>query len=223
MTLKTKMSLLVFLTTVSIVSVGFSSWSITAESQAEIGGKIEVDNVVNNDDVIDYTIVSSLKFNEVGFIDSKGRISKQSEIIVDYTIDLTKCKTYLLNNSICSDVSIKYLSEQNTFNLFRNNTDGQFKNSFNVYYSLNNQESWLKYDTPLIDDYQCTTTFYFDNVLDKNYEEKYVGFSIKYCFEVDSGRYFYNNFYSVIGQENFEFLLSTSLTDYDYKNKIGGV
>ena len=42
MTLKTKMSLLVFLTSLSIVSIGFSSWSITAETNAELGGNIEV-------------------------------------------------------------------------------------------------------------------------------------------------------------------------------------
>ena len=45
MTLKTKMSLLLFLTSISIVSIGFSSWSITAESVAEAKGNIEVDNV----------------------------------------------------------------------------------------------------------------------------------------------------------------------------------
>ena len=43
MTLKTKLSLLVFLTTVSIVSVGFSSWSISIPET--IQGNIEVDNV----------------------------------------------------------------------------------------------------------------------------------------------------------------------------------
>lgn len=43
MTLKNKMSLLLFLTTVSIVSVGFSSWSITVPET--IQGNIEVDNV----------------------------------------------------------------------------------------------------------------------------------------------------------------------------------
>lgn len=43
MTLKSKMSLLVFLTTISIVSVGFSSWSITTPKT--IYGNIEVDNV----------------------------------------------------------------------------------------------------------------------------------------------------------------------------------
>ena len=48
MTLRTKMSLLVLLTSISIVSVGFSSWSITAETNAEIGGNIEVDNVIDN-------------------------------------------------------------------------------------------------------------------------------------------------------------------------------
>ena len=45
MTLKAKMSLLVFLTSLSIVSIGFSSWSITAETTAEINGNIEVDDV----------------------------------------------------------------------------------------------------------------------------------------------------------------------------------
>ena len=52
MTLKAKMSLLVFLTSLSIVSIGFSSWSITAETTAEINGNIEVDNVIDVKDCI---------------------------------------------------------------------------------------------------------------------------------------------------------------------------
>ena len=37
-----------------------------------------------------------------------------------------------------------------------------------------------------------------------------------YSFEVTSGLYFNNNFYSVLELEGFEFLLTASLTDYEY-------
>ena len=62
MKLKTKMSLLVFLTTLSIVSVGFSSWSIS--STDSIGGNIEVDNVTT----FDYKNTAyTIKYSEFGF------------------------------------------------------------------------------------------------------------------------------------------------------------
>ena len=66
MTLKSKMSLLVLLTSVSIVSIGFSSWSITTETNAEIGGNIEVDNVINYNEYIKLIgdIPTCFKFGE---------------------------------------------------------------------------------------------------------------------------------------------------------------
>mgnify|MGYP006316098225 CR=1 FL=1 len=76
MTLKTKMSLLVFLTSLSIVSIGFSSWSITAETTAEINGNIEVDNVINSDKYVyldttkgeNNTGIDCFKYQEYGYM-----------------------------------------------------------------------------------------------------------------------------------------------------------
>ena len=74
MTLKTKMSLLVFLTSLSIVSIGFSSWSITVETNAEAIGNIEVDNVINNNNMITQETVHEFTYSELGFTNSNVNV-----------------------------------------------------------------------------------------------------------------------------------------------------
>ena len=109
MTLKTKMSLLVFLTTVSIVSVGFSSWSITAETQAEIGGKIEVDNIISTEDCIYVSKIDTIKMCENGFTDNFNHIVSIGEITFHYTVNVENCKSYfapLSSLSLASNLAL---------------------------------------------------------------------------------------------------------------------
>ena len=113
MTLKNKMSLLLFLTTVSIVSVGFSSWSITAETQAEIGGRIEVDNVVNTDDCL--TLMNEphfFEYGERGFVDENNKYVEKAIVDVIYTINLDICKTYFHDfNTLIVSMTLSHNSE----------------------------------------------------------------------------------------------------------------
>ena len=215
MTLKSKMSLLVFLTSLSIVSVGFSSWSITVETNAEINGNIEVDNVINNNDIITQTTSSNLTFTRLGFTDANNKISKTNDIIVDYKIDLTKCEEFLTKDNLSTEVTIKYAAEEGSFNIFEDYSQGTNYNKLTLSYSTDGNETWDEIDSEdyIVSDYQCVTSINLDNVLAENHDEM-LSFSIKYSFEVTSGKYFYDNFYSVFNTQGFEFLVSAILTDY---------
>lgn len=94
MTLKAKMSLLVFLTSLSIVSIGFSSWSITAETTAEINGNIEVDNVVDVKDCVYITSINELKYCEYGFMNNSNQIVDEGKLTLGYYVDLNQCESY---------------------------------------------------------------------------------------------------------------------------------
>lgn len=92
MTLKAKMSLLVFLTSLSIVSIGFSSWSITAETTAEIGGNIEVDNVIESTKYLKYKSHTIFSYNEDGFLDANNNTVYVGNFQINYTLDINECK-----------------------------------------------------------------------------------------------------------------------------------
>ena len=215
MTLKAKMSLLVFLTSLSIVSIGFSSWSITVETNAEAIGNIEVDNVINNNNMITQETVHEFTYSELGFTNSKNLLTKTGEIIVDYTINLKNCKEFLAENSLSVNLTMKYQAESGTFNLFKDSGNASEYNKLNISYSTDGN-IWNSILDSQITDYQCLSIINFDKVLDSNYGSDTLSFSIKYSFEVTSGLYFNNNFYSVLELEGFEFLLTASLTDYEY-------
>ena len=215
MTLKAKMSLLVFLTSLSIVSIGFSSWSITVETNAEAIGNIEVDNVINNNNMITQETVHEFTYSELGFTNSNNLLTKTGEIIVDYTINLKNCKEFLTENSLSVNLTMKYQAESGTFNLFKDSGNASEYNKLNISYSTDGN-IWNSILDSQITDYQCLSIINFDKVLDSNYGSDTLSFSIKYSFEVTSGLYFNNNFYSVLEAEGFEFLLTASLTDYEY-------
>ena len=110
MTLKTKMSLLVFLTSLSIVSIGFSSWSITAETTAEINGNIEVDNVIESLSYIDMKSAPSfLVYSKDGFVNSNGEYIRTVGFNAEFEINIKNCKNYFLDlSSIIVDVTLSH-------------------------------------------------------------------------------------------------------------------
>ena len=117
MTLKTKMSLLLFLTSVSIVSIGFSSWSITAETTAEINGNIKVDNVISLEDCIYFNTeygtnkmgIDLLRYYDSGFIDKDNYIVNNATMTAYYTVDLMKCKDLFTPlTTMVVDISLKW-------------------------------------------------------------------------------------------------------------------
>ena len=217
MTLKAKMSLLLFLTSISIVSIGFSSWSITAETTAEINGNIEVDNVIDNKNMITQSGNNQVTFTKLGFLDSTGKITKKQEIIMDYTVNLDNCNEFLIKDNLAADITIKYAADANEFNMFNNSSDSTGSNTFAVSYSTNNKVSWTtltKGTDYTVSNFECVSTLKFPSVLAEDYSSNTISFSIKYEFVVTSGKYFNETFYKTLEIEGFEFLISAMVTDY---------
>ena len=209
MTLKSKMSLLVLLTTVSVVSVGFSSWAITTETNAEIGGNIEVDNVINSDDfirldttkgdIVDavnliYSGIDSLDYNENGYVNSMGVNGSSGNMEVFYILDIKECKNFFTDlDSIKVLLTLKYASSSSTsLDMFANNAYQS------IDFSLSDNIKNYKDATPN-DAVQLSVEIDLENIL-KNYvvntgqDELY--FSIKYDFYASiSGGYYKNYIY----------------------------
>ena len=219
MTLKAKMSLLVFLTSLSIVSIGFSSWSITVESQAEIGGKIEVDNVIDVKDCIylninngdDNTGITNLKFSTSGFFNDKNQINTQGFTTVFYELDLKNCNsifsplatldfsfsmTYSDNTTKCKLID-SYLKKTNTEIKVNNNvisnTYSYANNEYKVSFSLND----------ILSSY---------NPEDDSYANRYRTISITYYFEHQIGDTFKTNIYDYFEGTGLKLNVRSTLT-----------
>lgn len=196
MTLKTKMSLLVFLTSLSIVSIGFSSWSITTETNAEIGGNIEVDNVINNNEYIKLIgdIPTCFKFGEKGFVDEKNRIIKNGTIEASYLIDLDMCYDLLSANSSSLSITINllYFSEYEIdLDLFTSSDELSFG------YTVNSS----KYELSNIDTNENENLFSISFNLDKVFENYIQGnnetvqINVTYIWTINDSNYFYEQIF----------------------------
>ena len=200
MTLKTKMSLLVFLTTISIVSVGFSSWSITAEAQAEIQGNIEVDNVIVDSKGLQANNLKIFEFYETGFISydqlNKPYITTEGHISATLTIDINECKSLFTSSSLLFTAKLSYSQ----------------KNSTNVRFIFNYLNSvTIDSVTPTINlnGDSHTLSYLFNDILDN--ETNYT-FTLDYKFLVSSSEVFYKNVYNKI-YDNIDFLLEFQLQE----------
>ena len=229
MTLKTKMSLLVFLTTVSIVSVGFSSWSITAETQAEIGGRIEVDNVISSDKYIkldktkgeNNTGIECFKYKENGYLDDDGLTVTDTGYIYAYlTMDLEKCNELFIGgyDSIKLDVTLKYTDDTKTnLNLFKRMSTSEGYQDIKAYCITEdpNINSNIR-NTQSSVSVEYLSTITFNNVLSYYTEYKdtnsKLNFYIKYELFATTDDYFYNNI--------FKYLYSDMIDVIDFELEI---
>ena len=198
MTLKSKMSLLVFLTSLSIVSVGFSSWSITAETTAEINGNIEVDNVISTEDCIYVNEIDTIKMCENGFLDEDNHIVSTGKITFHYTVNVENCKSYfapLSSLSLTSNLALVGEEECDLINSITGysleidasyNSSNSASNDFKkIYFSLND---FIDIDEELFE------------------------FTVTMFFEYEIGDSFKNNIYDVMTKNNIQFIIRNEIT-----------
>ena len=217
MTLKTKMSLLLFLTSVSIVSIGFSAWSITAETTAEINGNIKVDNVVSIDDCvylntnkgIDSSGVDILRYYENGFIDSENYIVDLGTMTVYYTVDLEKCNDiFAPSNNLCVEITLKYSDSDSNCTLI-----DKYLSSNKGYLITSDKQYSLGSITNVDNEY--TIPLSFINVLSsynaQDVSTRYFNFSITYTFEY-TGSNFKLDIFEYLYTNNLSFTFVTKAT-----------
>ena len=207
MTLKAKMSLLVFLTSLSIVSIGFSSWSITAETTAEINGNIEVDNVIRSDKYIKLDTTKGenqsgkecFKFQENGYLaDDGATVTGKGYIKSYFTLDLEKCSELFIGDykSLKIDAKLRYTEgTQTSLNIFKDikASNGQSSmtasckiEDYNIAITTKNtkgSENVVEYNS----------SFTFNNLLsfyEANQSVKEINFSINYELVASTGDFF---------------------------------
>ena len=113
---------------VSLICVGFASWTISGggsnPSSATANGLIETDDVINTDDYIDFNgEIEGFSFYQSGFLNENNEIVDNGSIIAHYNIDINSCKmtfaskiTVIVTLQYAAGVS--YTAEQN---IFKNN------------------------------------------------------------------------------------------------------
>ena len=233
MTLKTKMSLLLFLTSISIVSIGFSSWSITAETTAELNGNIQVDNVSDskefvylddkNGDIIDennniHSGIDTIDYCETSFMDNDGLVNDTGQISLYFLINQAKCKSLFVGaSSLKLSITIKYSDNFTpSYNIFDSNYDSStLMSSFS--HSVECGKTFTESTPYNIENFEYTVDFSFPNILsnyDSTKELSEISFTVNYSVFSKIGDYFTNNIYSLLSIENMQFTMRIALSAY---------
>ena len=223
MTLKTKMSLLLFLTSISIVSIGFSSWSITAETTAELNGNIQVDNVISSDKYVyldttkgdNNTGISCFKYQDYGYLNDDGTAVTDTGYIKAYfTMDLEKCNELFVGDyrSIQIDFKLHFTDETTTnLNLFKYAITEQGYQDISSECILENNNIKMSKSEVLGSDsvVEYKSTFVFNNLLEyyeSNTSNKTIDFEIRYSLFATTGNFFYNNIFKYLYQDMIELI-----------------
>ncbi len=234
MTLKTKMSLLVFLTSLSIVSIGFSSWSITAETTAEINGNIEVDNVINSDKYVyldttkgeNNTGIDCFKYQEYGYLNEAGTaVTDTAYINAYFTMDLEKCNELFIGEykSIKMDIKLHYSDETATnLNLFKYHITEEGYQDISSECIVEDSNINTSFSETLGTDTvkEYNSTFIFLDLLtyyEQNPSNNLIDFEIKYSLFSTTGDYFYNNIFQYLYKDMVD------LIDFELEVRISAI
>lgn len=227
---KTKIYICMFLCLISLVSVGFSSWTITGLEEESFDVSITADKVINSKEYVyldttkgeNSSGIDCFKYYEYGYLDSDGYISNYGYITTYYKLDLKKCYDLLGSDSDSLEINLKlqYVDDVTVgtdgINLFETSSSNQYGSR-----SMNANCAYVETYTglPTITmyntseaDFPCyTTKLVFKDIL-KDYDESsspdYVLFKIEYVLFANTGTYFnsyiYNFLYSrAIGTDKY--------------------
>lgn len=110
---KSKISFILFLCIISLISVGFSSWVITVPAEPGIvSGAVDADDefIDNGKDLFislddDYEIFN---YGKNGFVDANGHDVRTGKISLNFTIDLDEYSKVNSKNSLTIDVKLSH-------------------------------------------------------------------------------------------------------------------
>ena len=120
---KSKITLLMVLCSISLISIGFSSWTISGTVSENVDGSIEIDQVVSSGNCIKlntemgYNGIDDLRYYNTGFIDSTNHVVSTGSFTVHYIIDIDNCKKDLSGISNLKNLYVSFLllySDQET-------------------------------------------------------------------------------------------------------------
>lgn len=115
---KLKYYITMILISLSLISIGFASWTITNDV------KIEDDNIIIVDDVMKYNDYFECKltpfsYYKVGFVASDGQITNEGIINVEIVVDTNKCREKFSTTKLEFELTLRTIGAADV-NLFNN-------------------------------------------------------------------------------------------------------
>lgn len=229
---KGKITLFMTLCLLSLVSIGFASWTITeGPKEEQMLGSMMTDNIINSAEFIslnteygrlndknEKTGVDWFDYEQTGYLDEAGTFTDTGHIITYYKIDLQKCKVFFENyDSLKVTLTICYANNNNTdLNIFANHDSKNpeylgnrkfesFVNISDINYTSSSKLDGKKY---VID-------IYFNDFIENyNYDgtNQYLEFDIKYTFFATTGPYFNQFIYRYLYGDQIEFSINAQVT-----------
>ncbi len=216
---KFKVYLCMILCMISLVSVGFSSWTIYGLDEEEIELSINSDNVINSKDYVyldttkgeNNSGIDCFKYYEYGYLDKDGYLSNYGYITTFYKLDLKKCKELFGsdNDSIEINLKLHYADDvvvgTDGINLFENSTSVAGSRSINAMCEYT--ENYVGLPTITMKNTSekaniCySTVLVFEDIL-KNYNTtsspEFVCFKVEYELFSNTGAYFTDSIYKFL-------------------------
>lgn len=195
---------------VSLICVGFASWTISNGSSGNnsVDGSIVVDNVINTSDVLVMTNNTRMfDYYNSGFVENDGTITLTGSIFLEYTLDINECKTVFnddTNLEIYVDLKhpLDALYPNNTFLGFF----GDIKITSTATLNSNIENANINYNLG-----KSVITFSnFKTIQDSSVT---IGITITFTVNDDENHtYFKNNVYPFLKNNDKCFVVTTKLT-----------
>lgn len=106
MSVKSKITMLAIIMYLSLICVGFASWSISVDSNDAVtsGDVISTESVINTSDAITVISTESFRYFNNGFISDEDTLVYSANIRVTISIDKSKCEEATAEIKLNQDV-----------------------------------------------------------------------------------------------------------------------
>lgn len=197
--------LVMLLALISLVSVGFASWSITDDLSTSVSGMIVVDDIMKVNDYItcDSNNLTKFGYFKSGFVskneDDKYVISNEGTITTSIEINVDNCKKKFDN----SESLQIYLYLQSDY----------LSSFYNEYMEMRIELKYKDNTNPIssmqVYDNDLHSTNFNINISEKNVSN--ITIDVIYTFRIIDNEYFSQYVYPVLLRDNFNFVLSAKL------------
>ena len=166
---KLKYYITMILISLSLISIGFASWTISNDVKIKDDSIIIVDDVMKYNDYLSYTL-TPFSYYKTGFVSNTGELTNDGIISVELVVNIDNCKTKFTSSSLELELTLRTIGAD-TVNLF-NNADLPLTVSING--TVLNDSQVTKNNTSAITKYvindlsQSSLTLSFEYKLTKN-------------------------------------------------------
>lgn len=166
---KLKYYITMILISLSLISIGFASWTISNDVKIKDDSIIIVDDVMKYNDYLSYTL-TPFSYYKTGFVSITGELTNDGIISVELVVNIDNCKTKFTSSSLELELTLRTIGAD-TVNLF-NNADLPLTVSING--TVLNDSQVTKNNTSAVTKYvinglsQSSLTLRFEYKLTKN-------------------------------------------------------